>query len=66
MDLASFEVIKSGQNAFWAMCFHAMLSARWNYIIGIMQGVGQADTMFPWGLWCLILLIFPINLGLSF
>ena len=66
MDLASFEVVKSGQAAFWAMCFHATLSARWNYLICIMQGVGQDDMTFPWGLQYLMLLIFLLNLGLGF
>jgi len=57
MDLASFEVVKSGQAAFWAIYFDATLSARWNYLICTMQGVGQDDMKFPWGLQFLVLLV---------
>lgn len=60
------EVVKSGQTAFWAMCFRATLSSRRNYLIWIMQGVGQDDMTFPWGLQYLTLLIFLINLSLGF
>lgn len=66
MDFVSFEVVKSGQAAFWAVCFDATLSTRWNYLICIMQGVGQDDMTFPWNFQYYMVLVFLISLGLGF